>query len=118
MGSKVLIFGRTGYTRKHTVKASVKLGHPTYVYSRPNSTKSDLLGEFQSLGVTIVRGGLDEHEKIVSLLKEVDVVISTIAYTQVLDQLHIIEAINVAGNIMVCHLMPWILLMADEMQVQ
>ncbi|KAK2972587.1 hypothetical protein RJ640_020140 [Escallonia rubra] len=44
-------------------------------------------------------GGLDEHEKIVSLLKEVDVVISVIAYTQVVDQLHIIEAINVAGNI-------------------
>ncbi|KAK3043918.1 hypothetical protein RJ639_000617 [Escallonia herrerae] len=99
MESNILIFGGTGYIGKHMVKASVKLGHPTYVYSRPNSTKSDLLEEFQSLGVNIVRGGLDEHEKIVSLLKEVDVVISALAYPQVLDQLHIIEAINVAGNI-------------------
>ncbi|KAK2979900.1 hypothetical protein RJ640_020142 [Escallonia rubra] len=99
MGSKILIFGGTGYIGKHMVKASVKLGHPTYVYSRSNSAKTDLLEEFQSLGVTIVKGGLDEHEKLVSLLKEVDVVISALAYPQVLDQLHIIEAINVAGNI-------------------
>ncbi|KAK2972585.1 hypothetical protein RJ640_020138 [Escallonia rubra] len=82
MGSKVLIFGGTGYIGKHMVKASVKLGHPTYVYSRPNSAKTDLLEEFQSLGVTIVRGGLDEHKKLVSLLKEVDVVISALAYPQ------------------------------------
>uniref|UniRef100_A0A2C9U6P6 NmrA-like domain-containing protein n=1 Tax=Manihot esculenta TaxID=3983 RepID=A0A2C9U6P6_MANES len=51
------------------------------------------------MGVTIVHGELNEHEKIVALLRQVDVVISALAYPQVLDQLKIIDAIKVAGNI-------------------
>lgn len=53
--SKVLIFGGTGYIGSYVVRASIKLGHPSYVYSRPNSTKTSLLNEFQSLGVHIVK---------------------------------------------------------------
>ena len=49
----------------------------------------------------MLQGELDEQEKIVSVLRQVDVVISTLAYPQVLDQLKIIEAIKVAGNIKV-----------------
>ena len=49
----------------------------------------------------MLQGEFDEQEKIVSVLREVDVVISTVAYPQVLDQLKIIEAIKVAGNIKV-----------------
>ncbi|KAH6834162.1 hypothetical protein C2S53_018839 [Perilla frutescens var. hirtella] len=79
------------------VKGSLKLGHPTYVFSRPNSTKTDLLHHFQSLGAII--GNLDEHEKLVSVIKEVDVVISAVAFPQVLDQFKILEAIKVAGNV-------------------
>lgn len=48
-----------------------------------------------------MQGELNEHEKIVSVLREVDIVISTLAYPQVLDQLQIIDAIKVAGNIKV-----------------
>ncbi|KAK9205011.1 hypothetical protein WN943_015277 [Citrus x changshan-huyou] len=45
-------------------------------------------------------GELGEHEKkIVSIFKEVDVVISTVAYPQFRDQLKIDDAIKVAGNI-------------------
>ncbi|XP_073020792.1 eugenol synthase 1-like isoform X2 [Primulina eburnea] len=44
-------------------------------------------------------GQLDDHEKLVSALGEVDVVISALAYPQVLDQINIVEAIKVAGNI-------------------
>jgi hypothetical protein len=44
---------------------------------------------------------VEEHEKIVSALREVDVVISALAYPQVFDQLKIIDAIKVAGNIKV-----------------
>lgn len=44
---------------------------------------------------------LDEHEKLVSVIKEVDVVISAVAYPQILDQLKILEAIKAAGNIKV-----------------
>ncbi|KAH9725142.1 hypothetical protein KPL70_007751 [Citrus sinensis] len=62
------------------VKASVFSGHKAYAYARP--------------------GELGEHEKkIVSIFKEVDVVISTVAYPQFRDQLKIDDAIKVAGNI-------------------
>ncbi|KAI9383593.1 hypothetical protein POPTR_013G103701v4 [Populus trichocarpa] len=102
--SKILIFGGTGYIGKYMVKASVSMGHKTYVYARPITTQSSpakigIHKEFQAMGVTIVQGEFDEQEKIVSVLRHVDVVISTVAYPQVLDQLKIIEAIKVAGNI-------------------
>ncbi|KAL4651009.1 hypothetical protein ACB092_01G127500 [Castanea dentata] len=102
--SKILVFGGTGYIGNYMVKASIFLGHPTYVYARPitpqtTRSKIDLHKDLQSMGVTIVQGELNEHEKIVSVLREVDIVISTLAYPQVLDQLKIIDAIKVAGNI-------------------
>ncbi|KAI5567494.1 hypothetical protein BDE02_13G093900 [Populus trichocarpa] len=102
--SKILIFGGTGYIGKYMVKASVSMGHKTYVYARSITTQSSpakigIHKEFQAMGVTIVQGEFDEQEKIVSVLRHVDVVISTVAYPQVLDQLKIIEAIKVAGNI-------------------
>ncbi|XP_075485033.1 eugenol synthase 1-like [Primulina tabacum] len=97
--SKILVFGGSGYIGIHMVRASIKLGHPTYVYSRPHSDHAEVLNEFQSLGAIIVKGQLDDHEKLVSALGEVDVVISALAYPQVLDQINIVEAIKVAGNI-------------------
>uniref|UniRef100_A0A5B7B975 NmrA-like domain-containing protein n=1 Tax=Davidia involucrata TaxID=16924 RepID=A0A5B7B975_DAVIN len=97
--SKILIFGGTGYIGSYMVKASILMGHPTYIFSRPNSPKTDLLEEFQSMGVTVIKGELEEHEKLVSVLRQVDVVISVLAFPQVLDQFKIIDAIKVAGNI-------------------
>ncbi|KAK6129636.1 hypothetical protein DH2020_036623 [Rehmannia glutinosa] len=97
--SKILIFGGTGYIGSYMVKASIKLGHPTYVFSRPNSNKIEIINELQSMGAIIVKGKIDEHEKLVSVRREVDVVISALPYPQVLDQLKILEAIKVAGNI-------------------
>ena len=44
------------------------------------------------------QGELDEHEKLVLVIQQVDVVISALAYPQVLDQLKIIDAIKVAGT--------------------
>ena len=44
---------------------------------------------------------MDEHDKIVAILRQVDVVISLLPLPQVPDQIHIIEAIKVAGNIKV-----------------
>ncbi|KAI3459566.1 hypothetical protein Pfo_016229 [Paulownia fortunei] len=97
--SKILIFGGTGYIGSYIVKASIKLGHPTYVFSRPNSNKTEMLNELQSMGAIIVKGRLDEHDKLVLVLREVDVVISALPYPQVLEQLKIVEAIKVDGNI-------------------
>ncbi|KAF2322218.1 hypothetical protein GH714_008745 [Hevea brasiliensis] len=82
------------------VKASLSMGHSTYAYVRPLkrdhtfSSKLQIHKQFQSLG-----GELGEHEKLVSVLKQVDVLISTLAVPQHLDQLKIISAMTEAGNI-------------------
>lgn len=57
--NKILVFGGTGYIGKYMVKASISLGYPTFVYTRPINTKSpsskiQLCDEFNSLGVTLV----------------------------------------------------------------
>ncbi|KAG9444083.1 hypothetical protein H6P81_015423 [Aristolochia fimbriata] len=98
--SKILIFGATGYLGKYMVKASRALGHPTSVYVRPiTPSKAELVHEFESMEVEVFQGHLDEHEKLVSVIKQVDVVISALAVPQHLDQLKIIDAIKEASNI-------------------
>ncbi|OMP11995.1 NmrA-like protein [Corchorus olitorius] len=102
--SKILIFGPSGYLGKYMVKASVAMGHTTYAYTRPptpnsSPSKLQLLKEFEFMGVTLFYGELDEHEKLVSVLRQVDVVISTLAVPQHLDQLKIIAAMKEAGTI-------------------
>jgi len=42
-----------------------------------------------------------KYEEIVEAIKKADIVISALAYPQVMDQLKIIEAIKVVGNIKV-----------------
>ncbi|KAF9679113.1 hypothetical protein SADUNF_Sadunf07G0106200 [Salix dunnii] len=103
--NKILIFGATGYLGSYMVKASLSMGHPTYVYVRPmkphtsTASKLDLLKDFESMGVTVYYGELDEQDKLVSAVKQVDVVISTLPVPQHLDQLKIINAMKEAGNI-------------------
>ena len=58
--STILIFGGTGYIGKYMVKASIKLGHKTFVYTRPITPQSDpdkmnLHKEFESIGATIIQ---------------------------------------------------------------
>lgn len=56
--NKILIIGATGYLGKYMVKASVSMGHPTYIYVRSttattNSSKLELLRQFKSMGVKV-----------------------------------------------------------------
>ncbi|XP_058088377.1 isoeugenol synthase 1-like isoform X1 [Magnolia sinica] len=99
--SKILIIGATGYIGKYMLKASLSMGHPTYVYSRPTSdpSKLELLQELESMGVKVFQGELHEHDKLVSVIQQVDVVISTLPVPQYLEQLKIIDAIKDAGTI-------------------
>ncbi|KAF7138961.1 hypothetical protein RHSIM_Rhsim07G0053400 [Rhododendron simsii] len=82
------------------------MGHPTYVYGRPitpnsnpSNSKVELHKEFQSMGVILIQGELREHEKLVSLIKQVDIVISALGTPCYMEQLRIIDAIKVAGNV-------------------
>ncbi|KAJ8440720.1 hypothetical protein Cgig2_005451 [Carnegiea gigantea] len=103
---KVLIFGATGYVGVYMVKACAAAGHITYAYTRPlgsnpgdHDVKSEALKEFRAMGVTLVQGELDDHEKLVWTLKQVNIVISTLPVPQHLDQLKIINAMKDAGTI-------------------
>uniref|UniRef100_A0A7N0TZC9 NmrA-like domain-containing protein n=1 Tax=Kalanchoe fedtschenkoi TaxID=63787 RepID=A0A7N0TZC9_KALFE len=89
---------------KQVVRASLKQGHPTFVYGRPitpQTSPAKLLihQEFLAKGLTFLHGELDEHDKLAEAVSRVDIVISTLPGPQVLDQLRIIEAIRVAGNV-------------------
>ncbi|KAJ0039660.1 hypothetical protein Pint_27586 [Pistacia integerrima] len=74
--SKILIIGATGYLGKYMVNASVSMGHSTFAFVRPlkpnaHPSKLQLHQEFQSMGVTVFQGEIDEHEKLVSVLRQV-----------------------------------------------
>jgi nucleoside-diphosphate-sugar epimerase len=54
-----MVFGGTGYIGNHLAKASLLLGHPTFVYARPitprtTPSKVELHKELQSMGATFV----------------------------------------------------------------
>lgn len=103
--SKILVLGATGYIGKFIAKASARLGHPTFVLVRPdtsavpNSARKVLLDSFTAAGITILHGDVGDHESILAALKQVDVVISAIASALIADQLKIIDAIKEVGHI-------------------
>ncbi|KAK7334514.1 hypothetical protein VNO80_26271 [Phaseolus coccineus] len=101
--NRIVVFGGSGYLGKHLVKASISLGHPTIVYTRPLNvqtlpSKTQLCTDFTSMGVTLRQGEL-EHDQILAVIKEVDIVICALPLPLLVEQLKIIEAIKVAGNI-------------------
>ncbi|KAF8080463.1 hypothetical protein N665_0944s0025 [Sinapis alba] len=103
MTSKILVIGATGYIGKVFVEGSVKSGHATFALVRESSlsdpVKAKLVQSFKDLGVTILYGSLNEKESLVKAIKQVDVVISAVGRTQILDQVNIIDAIKESGNV-------------------
>ncbi|MQL88733.1 hypothetical protein Taro_021302 [Colocasia esculenta] len=103
--SKVLVIGGTGYIGRFVVEASAKAGNPTFLLIRKStaestdSNKAKLLQGFKDAGVTFLYGDLYDHESLVSAIKQVDVVISTVGTGQVPDQTRIIAAIKEGGNV-------------------
>ncbi|KAM6557177.1 hypothetical protein CsatB_004196 [Cannabis sativa] len=101
--SKILFIGGTGYIGKFIVEASAKAGHDTFVLVREstlsNPDKAKIIDGFKSLGVKIVHGDLFDHQSLLSAIKLVDVVISTVGHGQLTDQVKIITAIKEAGNV-------------------
>ncbi|KAL6218566.1 hypothetical protein ACLB2K_011776 [Fragaria x ananassa] len=101
--SKILIVGSTGFIGKHLVEASAKADHPTFALVREptlsNPAKSKIIERFKALGVNFVLGDLYDHESLVKAIKQVNVVISTVDHSQLVDQRKIIAAIKEAGNV-------------------
>lgn len=101
--TKILVIGGTGYMGKFIVEASVRAGYPTFALVREstlsNPHKSSIIQNFKKLGVNIVLGDIYDHEILVKVIKQVEVVISTVSHTQLTDQYNILAAIKEAGNI-------------------
>ncbi|WCJ41541.1 Isoflavone reductase-like protein [Euphorbia peplus] len=99
--SKILIIGGTGYIGKHIVEASVEAGHQTFVLVREAtlSAKSNIINNFKTLAVNFLIGDLEDHESLTNAIKQVDIVISAVGQTQILNQVNIINAIKQVGNI-------------------
>ncbi|KAG6534602.1 phenylcoumaran benzylic ether reductase Pyrc5-like [Zingiber officinale] len=102
--SKILVIGATGYIGKHIALASAREGHSTFAFVRAAAgadqppAKAKLLQDFQAAGVTLVHGDLYDHGSLVSAIKQVDVVISTVGTLQLKDQTKIIDAIKDSGT--------------------
>ncbi|KAJ0971414.1 hypothetical protein J5N97_019373 [Dioscorea zingiberensis] len=100
---KVLIIGGTGYTGRKLVKASLALCYQTFLLYRPQNAsrldKCQMLMEFKMMGALLLQGSFDDHGSLVSALKQVDVVVCSIAANEILQQLQLIEAIKEAGTI-------------------
>uniref|UniRef100_A0A7N0ZTY4 NmrA-like domain-containing protein n=1 Tax=Kalanchoe fedtschenkoi TaxID=63787 RepID=A0A7N0ZTY4_KALFE len=101
--SKILFIGGTGYIGKFLVEASALAGHPTFALVRQSTLsspdKSHLIDKFKTLGVNFIIGDLYDAESLLSAVKQVDVVISTVGFPQLADQVKIIAAIKEAGHI-------------------
>ncbi|KAK1324439.1 Eugenol synthase 1 [Acorus calamus] len=103
--SRILVVGGTGYLGRRLVRASVSMGHPTFVLLRPETLASpdpsrrELIEEFESTGVNILQSDLNDHGNLVRCMKLVDVVISALSADLHLEQHKIIKAIKEAGNI-------------------
>ncbi|KAG0474601.1 hypothetical protein HPP92_014287 [Vanilla planifolia] len=105
--SRILVIGSTGYFGKFMVDASIRLGHPTFALVRENTVTSDpgkakLVESFKSAGANIIYGDIYDKEKLLVILKQVDVVICTLSHrTPHLyeDEVMLIQAIKEAGNI-------------------
>ncbi|KAK3419446.1 phenylcoumaran benzylic ether reductase POP1 [Eucalyptus grandis] len=101
--SRVLVIGGAGYIGKFIVKACAKSGHPTFVLETEstlsNPANAEIIKGFKSLGVNLVHGDIYDQKSLLSAIKQVDVVISTVGQAQLEDQDRIVAAIKAAGNI-------------------
>ncbi|KAL3699134.1 hypothetical protein R1sor_017156 [Riccia sorocarpa] len=62
-------------------------------------TKAKLLKPFRDSGVTVLEGDLIDHENLVNVLRQVDVVIATVSGSGVREQVNILKAAKEAGTI-------------------
>ncbi|KAL3844434.1 hypothetical protein ACJIZ3_001837 [Penstemon smallii] len=106
--SKVLIIGGTGYLGKRLVKASLALGHQTFILHRPevgvDIEKIELLISFKMQGAHLVHGSFSDYNSLVEAVKLVDVVVCAISGVHIrshsiLLQLKLVQAIKEAGNV-------------------
>ncbi|XP_058103722.1 bifunctional pinoresinol-lariciresinol reductase 2-like [Magnolia sinica] len=109
--SRVLIVGGSGHMGRRMVRASLALGHPTYVLFRDENIndmeKVELLLDLKQEGAHLVSGSFDDRDSLVRAVKDVDVVISTVAGNHIqdaiLEQLKLVDILKEMGHIKYKH---------------
>ncbi|KAJ7554124.1 hypothetical protein O6H91_06G127000 [Diphasiastrum complanatum] len=100
---RVLVVGGTGRLGQYISKASLEQGYPTFLLTRSplgtDESKTALIQSFKDSGAIIVEGSLENYESLLSALRQVDVVISPVTESKLLDQLKLVEAIKEVGTI-------------------
>ncbi|KAF3782591.1 Isoflavone reductase-like protein [Nymphaea thermarum] len=106
--SRVLIVGGSGYLGRRLVKASLALGHPTYILQRReiglDIEKIQILLNFKQQGARLVEASFSDHRSLVEAVKLVDVVVCALSGVHhrshsILMQLKLVDAAKEAGNI-------------------
>ncbi|XP_058068976.1 bifunctional pinoresinol-lariciresinol reductase 2-like [Magnolia sinica] len=105
--SRVLIVGGTGHMGRRMVRASLALGHPTYVLFRDENIndmeKVELLLDLKQEGAHLVSGSFDDRDSLVRAVRDVDVVISAVAGNHIqdaiLEQLKLVDILKEMGHI-------------------
>ncbi|XP_078159157.1 leucoanthocyanidin reductase-like [Carex rostrata] len=99
-----LIIGATGYIGRFVADACLESGHTTYVLVTPGRKSPIRAASIKALrekGAIIIEGRINEKEFIEQKLKEyrIEVVISSVGGTNILDQLTLIEAMKAVGTV-------------------
>ncbi|XAR72801.1 2'-hydroxyisoflavone reductase [Bertholletia excelsa] len=101
--SRILIIGATGRLGFELAIASIKASHPTFALVRELTSedplKSRKLRALSDSGAVLLLGSLQNEERLVEALRQVDVVICAVSSRQTLDQKLLIPAIKRAGCI-------------------
>ncbi|XP_072982856.1 probable pinoresinol-lariciresinol reductase 3 [Typha latifolia] len=96
--SRVLVIGATGRLGQELIRASLAASHPTFALVRETTFsdhgKSLLLRSFESQGVTLLKGSLEDLSSLLEAVRQVDVVICAIPSKLVLEQKLLIRAIK------------------------
>ncbi|VVA17904.1 PREDICTED: isoflavone reductase [Prunus dulcis] len=101
---RILIVGATGFIGRFVAEASLDAGQPTYVLIRPgphDPSKADIIKSLKDRGAIILHGVISDKALMEKLLREheIEVVISAVGGTTILDQIILVGAIQAVGTI-------------------
>ncbi|KAI4313973.1 hypothetical protein L6164_026916 [Bauhinia variegata] len=96
---RVLVIGATGFIGRYVAEASLSAGRPTYILVRPGAappSKAAIVKAFQDKGAIPIHGVINDKPLMEKILREheIDIVISAVGGSSILDQLVLVEAMK------------------------
>ncbi|XP_077236109.1 leucoanthocyanidin reductase-like [Tasmannia lanceolata] len=103
--NRTLIVGSTGFIGRFVAESSLATGRTTFILVRStvngNPSKAKTIRALQEKGAIIVHGSIDDGDFMENLIRElqIDVVISAVGGSSIIDQLILIKAIKTVGTV-------------------